>query len=471
MGTLSIAAAESLLFELSAAEFVFARAFKKLMKKTRHNAVPAQPAAPIEVRAEKLVYGPDALAHYDSRAVFVPFLLPGELARVRPIEQKKKFIRARVEQILEPSPERIAAPCPHFGVCGGCNYQHLGYPAQLRAKGDILRETLSRIGHVRWEGPIQTRSFPQFYYRNRAQWKIRRLDGRARIGYFQAGSQTLCPVGACPILSPLLERTLQRIGELLGAGNALAGVDEIEAFADGEDRRLLLNCSVAQLPRDAGLAETLRGAVPEIESLLFVELSEGKMSLDGPGHLSYAVGQHTYRVGHLSFFQVNRYALDAAVSLVCGDRRGKLALDLYAGVGLFSVPLARQFERVIAVESNPAAARDLEFNLHASGGASPTARLSTAEVFLERWRDAVDFVTLDPPRAGVAEPALRQLRKFGPREIVYLSCDPATLARDLAILAAQDDGVSRFDIRDVYLIDIFPQTYHMEALVRLERRA
>jgi 23S rRNA (uracil1939-C5)-methyltransferase len=441
------------------------------MRKSRHTALPAEPAAPIAVRAEKLVYGPDALAHYDNRAVFVPFLLPGELARVRPIEQKKKFIRARVEQILEPSPERIAPPCPHFGVCGGCNYQHLGYAAQVRAKSDILRETLSRIGHIRWDGPIETRSFPQFYYRNRAQWKIRRVDGRARIGYFQAGSQSLCPVGACPILSPLLEKTLLRIADLLGAGDSLSGVDEIEAFADGDDARLLLNCSVARLPQAGALAETLRAALPEVESLLFVEPTEGKMSLDGPGHLSYSVGQHTYRVGHLSFFQVNRFALDAAVALVCGERRGKLALDLYAGVGLFSVPLTRQFERVIAVESNPAAARDLEFNLHASGGPSPTARLSTAEEFLARWHEEIDFVALDPPRAGVAEAALHQLRKLGPREIVYLSCDPATLARDLAIFAAQDGTGKQYEIRDIYLIDIFPQTYHMEALVRLERRA
>jgi len=441
------------------------------MRKTRHSTAAPPSAAPIEVRAEKLVYGPDALAHYENRAVFVPFLLPGELARVRPIEQKKKFIRGRVEQILEPSPERIAAPCPHFGVCGGCNYQHLEYSAQLRAKSEILRETLGRIGHIRWEGPIETRSFPQFYYRNRAQWKIRRVGGRSRIGYFEAGSQTLCPVGACPILSPLLERTLLRIAGLLDSGDALKTVDEIEAFADADDRRLLLNCSVERLPQAGGLAETLRGALPEIESLLFVEPDDGKMTLDGPGHLSYKVGEHSYRVGHLSFFQVNRFALDAVVALVCGERRGKLALDLYAGVGLFSRPLARQFDRVIAVESNPAAARDLEFNLHESGGASPTSRLTTAEAFLERWHEEPDLVVLDPPRAGVAEAALRLLRKLAPREIVYLSCDPATLARDLAVLTAQDESAAKFEIRDVYLIDIFPQTYHMEALVRLERRA
>jgi len=441
------------------------------MKNTRHKVAAAEPAASIEVRAEKLVYGPDVLAHYNNRAVFVPFLLPGELARIRSVEQKKKFIRGRVEQILEPSPERIAAPCPHFGVCGGCNYQHLEYSAQLRAKADILRETLGRIGHIRWEGPIETRSFPQFHYRNRAQWKIRRVEGRLRIGYFEAGSQTLCPVVTCPIVSPLLERTLLRIGGLLDSGAALKDVDEVEAFADAADARLLLNCSVAQLPKSSALQDALRAALPELESLLFIEPNEGKMALDGPGHLAYSVGERSYRVGHLSFFQVNRFALDAAVSLVCGERRGKLALDLYAGVGLFSLPLARQFERVIAVESNPAAARDLEFNLHESGGASPSSRLSTAEEFLERWREQPDLVVLDPPRAGVAETALRQLRKLAPREIVYLSCDPATLARDLAVLAAQDESAAQFEIRDVYLIDIFPQTYHMEALVRLERRA
>ena len=153
---------------------------------------------------------------------------------------------------------------------------------------------------------------------------------------------------------------------------------------------------------------------------------------------------------------------------VVGEARGKLALDLFAGVGLFSVPLANRFERLIAVESNIAAARDLEINLQASGAVSPNWRHTTVEAFLEHWHERPDLVVLDPPRTGVAARALARLIKIAPPEIVYLSCDPATLARDLAVLAGEPGG---YRIRELHLVDIFPQTYHIEALVRLSRRA
>ena len=168
---------------------------------------------------------------------------------------------------------------------------------------------------------------------------------------------------------------------------------------------------------------------------------------------------------------MNRFVLDELVGTVIGEGRGRLALDLFAGVGLFSVPLANRFERVIAVESNEAAARDLETNLQASGAASPNLRHMTVEAFLEQWRDRPDLVVLDPPRTGVAARALGRLLKIGPEEIVYLSCDPATLARDLAAITGDEQNPRDYRISEVHLVDIFPQTYHIEALVRLKRRA
>jgi 23S rRNA (uracil1939-C5)-methyltransferase len=159
------------------------------------------------------------------------------------------------------------------------------------------------------------------------------------------------------------------------------------------------------------------------------------------------------------------------VRAVVAETRGRLALDLFAGVGLFSVPLANRFERLIAVESNVAAVRDLEANLQASGAASPNLRHTTVEAFLEHWHDRPDLVVLDPPRTGVAARALSRLIKIAPQEIVYLSCDPATLARDLAILAGDTQNPGAYRISEVHLVDIFPQTYHIEALVRLSRRA
>jgi 23S rRNA (uracil1939-C5)-methyltransferase len=207
-----------------------------------------------------------------------------------------------------------------------------------------------------------------------------------------------------------------------------------------------------------------------VESLLLHDRKADRFELVGPGHICYRVGDRDFRVGHLSFFQVNRFLVEELAALILGDSRGKLALDLFAGVGLFTVPLAHRFQRVIGVESNAAAVRDLETNLQASGAASPAARHSDVETFLARWRERPDLVILDPPRAGVPAQALTQLAKLAPATIAYLSCDPATLARDLAVLVGSPEKPGEYLISEVHLVDIFPQTYHMEALVRLTRR-
>ena len=426
----------------------------------------------LKVKIEKLVYGGEGLAHQDGRTVFVPLVLPGEVVSVRPQEQKKKFLRGRVVQILEPSPVRIAAPCPHFGICGGCDYQHIPYEQQLTYKAEILRETLSRIGHIHWPGIITTHASPQWHYRNRAQWKITaNPGGTPAIGYYEAASQKLHSVGECPVLSPLLEKTLVALGRLIDSRKLPAELREAEAFADHADAKILLNVSLDQARATDEIAELLRAEIGSLETLLIHNRRDDRFDLHGSGYLTYRVGSHDYRVGHLSFFQVNRFLLDPLVDLVLGDARGTLALDLFAGVGLFALPLAMRFGRVIAVESNVAAARDLKSNLQESGAPSPSLRVANVEDFLAKWRDRPDFVVLDPPRAGVATPALLRLVNLAPARIAYLSCDPATLARDLAVLAGNDQKSGAYTIDEIHLVDIFPQTYHMETLVRLSRRA
>ena len=430
----------------------------------------------MELRIEKLVYGGDGLAHHDGQTVFVPLVLPGELVQVETSSQKKKFLRGRADRILEASPDRVAAPCPHFGRCGGCHYQHIPYEAQLRYKAEILRETLSRIGRVQWDGPIETHGSPPFGYRNRTQWKVRAAaDGSSAsssIGYFEAGSTRLCAVEQCPILSPRLQEVLGSLRNLIASNKALSAIDEIEAFSDAADDKILLNLSGERLQASAAaIAAALSETMPFAESILVQDRRTENFELFGPGYLTYSAAGSQYRVGHLSFFQVNRFLIEALVEAVTGGSRGDLALDLFAGVGLFSIPLARQFARVIGVESNLAAARDLEFNLQSSGGPSPAYRQATVESFLSRWHDTPDLVVLDPPRAGVAPEALARLKNLGPQRIAYLSCDPATLARDLAILVGDSKSASAFQIAAVNLFDIFPQTYHMEALVHLQKGA
>jgi 23S rRNA (uracil1939-C5)-methyltransferase len=428
---------------------------------------------PIEVHIEKLVYGGEGLARHEGHTVFAPFVLPGETVLVEPIEQRKKFIRGRVSAVVLPSAERSAAKCAHFGVCGGCDYQHMPYDAQLRYKADILRETLARLGKVTWEGPITTHGSPPFGYRNRAQWKVGlAANGQPAVGYFQAGSRRLCPVQACPILSPRLAETLAVFSKLVAARALPAGLREVEAFADNADDKILLNLSMEALDGSVQtVTNLLRTELPSAESFL-VHIAKGdRFELDGPGYLNYTVGAHRYRVGHLSFFQINRALIPELVELALAEDRGKLALDLFAGVGLFSLPLAHRFDRVVAVESNEATARDLETNLQGSGAASPAARQNDVATFLDRWRDTPDFVLLDPPRAGVPAESLQRLVKLAPAAIGYLSCDPATLARDLALLVGTKDKPGHYEIQTMHLVDMFPQSYHLEAFLRLTRRA
>jgi 23S rRNA (uracil1939-C5)-methyltransferase len=444
----------------------------------------------MELKIEKLIYGGEGLAHHDGSTVFVPFVLPEERVSASPVEQKKKFIRARVDRVLAASPDRAAPRCPHFGMCGGCDYQHIPHQSQLQYKTEILRETLRRIGRIDWTGEIATHASPPWGYRNRAQWKIRPLGETSAssaiaapdrgdaagaslgIGYFRANSSALCAVSECAILPPLLLKTLLAFRGALAAGALPKTLREIEAFAGADDSKLLLTATFSGFPpRATELAESMRGVAPEIESLLFHDPTRERMELFGPGFVTCEAAGRAYRVGHFSFFQVNRFLSgELAREVAENDPGGSLALDLFAGVGLFSVLLAGRFEHVVAVESNPAAARDLEANVsavprHSGGSGSVEVRVAEAGQFLSKFRGALQLAVLDPPRAGLTPDIVKHLQRIAPERITYVSCDPPTLARDLA--AFQQAG---FELCGVHLFDLFPQTFHMETVVRLRRR-
>ncbi|HXX71860.1 MAG TPA: 23S rRNA (uracil(1939)-C(5))-methyltransferase RlmD [Candidatus Acidoferrum sp.] len=423
----------------------------------------------VDITIEKLVYGGEGLAHHGGSTVFVPFVLPAERVSAVAVESNKKFVRAQVERLLEAAPDRVRAPCPHYGTCGGCHYQHIAYPAQLKSKSEILRETLRRLGRINWPGEITCHPSPPWGYRNRAQWKVRviREAGTAEngIGYFRAHSTTLCPVEECGILSPLLVKTLLALRLALAEKALPPQLREIEAFAGRNDAELLLTATFAGFPSGRQqLADTLRRVVPEIKSLLFHDPQTERMELEGPGYVETDAAGSTYRVGHLSFFQVNRFlASELAGEVAQNADVGRLALDLFAGVGLFSLPLANRFETVVAVESNPAAARDLASNASAQGRIK--IRNADVEPFLEKCREVPDLALLDPPRTGLTGKAIGHLARLAPPSITYVSCDPPTLARDLAAFAR-----AGYEISHVDLFDLFPQTFHIESVVRLRRR-
>jgi len=424
---------------------------------------------------EKLVYGGDGLAHTDGNTVFVPYVLPGETVRAAERAKKKKLVWADLQEVTAPSKERVTAPCPHFTKCGGCHYQHIAQAEQVRLKKEILRETLSRLGGVNWDGEITDHTAEPYGYRNRAQWAVREGKPRA-LGYFLPESSTILPIDTCPVLSPRLADTFARLQEMTRSGALPAGVLEIEAFADSADETTALNVAFERFSEPAAkLAEKFRAAIPSLASLLLLDKKKNAFELTGPGYLTQNAGGFPFRVSHLSFFQVNRFLIDDLLTTVTAGTQGRLALDLYAGVGFFTLPLARAFEKVICVDANLAATRDLYANAEAAGVTITTHNEHTEE-FLKKTKERPELVILDPPRAGLGAEAALRLAELGAAEIVYLSCDPSTLARDLAVLTNSPRKAKevaapsvRYEISRVDFFDLFPQTFHIETLVRLKK--
>jgi len=429
----------------------------------------------LRLSIEKLVYGGDGLAHADGNTVFVPYVLPGEEVRAAAKSRQKKLLWAELLEVTSPAKERGKPRCPHFQKCGGCHYQHISAAEQLRLKKEILRETLTRLGGISWDGALVEHAAEPYGYRNRAQWAVRAGMPRA-LGYFLPESSVILPIDECPVLSPLLAQTFLKLQDMTRLGTLPAGVEEIEAFADSRDEKIALNVAFDKFPKPAQeLTSTFRSALPQMESLLLLDQKKNRFELSGPGYLTQEAGGYQYRVSHLSFYQVNRFLIEDLLKTVVANAQGELALDLYAGVGFFTLPLAKAFSSVVSVDANLAATRDLHANAETAGVAI-VSHNEHAEEFLKKTKDHPEFVVLDPPRAGLGAQAAKGLAELGAKEIVYLSCDPSTLARDLAVLTNSarkpkeiPAPTNRYEITEMHLFDLFPQTFHIETLVRLRK--
>jgi len=415
---------------------------------------------------EKPIYGGAFLARDEGKAVFVPLTLPGEQARVRIVEDKRSHAVAEAEEIVAPSADRIAPACRHFGACGGCSYQHATYEAQLAYKQAILRETLERAKVAAPERIEMLRGEP-WGYRNRIRLAF---DANGNPGYRSRRSHAVVPIAECPIAAPLLVRAALAAGDLIRELAPGARPAEVSFFCARDETALLAGffasgtatfpfehvCSefAAQMPRLAGAA-------------LIAEDSEGRpgrtVARWGAGSLTYAAAGFGYRVDHGAFFQVNRFLVDEFVDRITEGHSGSLAWDLFAGVGLFARRLAENFGRVVAVESSPASTAALVHNL--SGTSASAVKLTTLD-FLRRVPrgDRPELIVLDPPRTGLDAESAKLLTRIAAPSVVYVSCDPATLARDLRTLV--DGG---YQIESLTLADLFPQTFHLESIVRLRR--
>ena len=385
---------------------------------------------PIEVtvRIEKLVPNGFGIGFVDGTTVFVSLAAKGDLVRVRQWERRKNIMFAEIVEIIEPSPDRIEPRCKYVGVCGGCDFQHLNYQAQLTAKAEIVLDCLRRIGKFDLQDPIHVIPSPNpFGYRSRVEWHLDPVT--RRFGYFQRASHDVVDVETCPVLVDDLQNCLTEMRGETDWDVLIDSMPSIEAAAAS-------------------------GSVSVFTDEILAKTEE----------LSFKAAGETLFYDARTFFQGNPFLIDDLIEAAIGDSEGTCALDLFCGVGLFTIPLARRFKSVIAVESNPNSVRFLRKNAEYAG----LNNIEIDEDTVSHWMAEcdgeceVDLVLLDPPRTGGDKLALERIVEFTPPKVSYVSCEPSSLARDLKFLCE-----AGYKIEKITALDLFPQTHHVETVVRL----
>ncbi len=386
-------------------------------------------AGELEVEIERILPGGAGLAHAGGQTILVGLAAPGDRLRVQIERVRGAVAFASIIEVLAPSPVRVEPPCPYFGRCGGCDFQQLNYEAQLHAKVEIIRDCLRRVARIEPPAKIPITPSPDAWrYRSRAQWQFDRHG--ERLGYFERGTHNVCDVADCPVIIPALQQKLESLRAGLRGRALIEETGEFEAIA-GDDGVML-----SPPFDDRGAREQRR-----------------------------TINAETYRFGADCFFQINHALLEPLIVEATRGVKGMRALDLYCGVGLFTLPLARRFNHVIGVEGNASATLYARRNLTAAGLSN--AEIETASVGV--WLAAhaaklppLDFILLDPPRAGAEPQTIDSINALRPPHISYVSCDPATLARDLRRLLAND-----YQLVSIQALDMFPQTHHVETIVHL----
>ena len=422
-----------------------------------------------EVLIEKLVHGGSGLARLDNgQAVFVPGVLPGERAAVEIKKRKKGFLQAQLIEIISPSADRIAPPCTGEKQCTGATWPHISYPAQLRYKQEILQDTLKRIGGMEPARPRPILPSPRIdHYRLRAQFNVRAKDGVQRIGFFRQGSYDLIEVEQAFLIHPLIDKVLKGIRSL---SNELPLLTElhINASPAGEAHVLLFSEQSSFPPMETFFGK-LRNFAPEVIGLTGFTNRKKVFSL-GRNRLSLEVEGLTLRATEGNFFQVNWEQNRNMVKTVLdfAALAGKeTVLDLYCGIGNFSLPLATKAKAVIGIESGWSAIEDAMANAKSNNITNAEFIADDLQKGLKTLiekKTRADVIVLDPPRAGATLKTLERVLAFVPRKIIYVSCNPSTLARDLKFF-----HLFGFRLDRLQPVDMFPYTYHIECVAEMVR--
>lgn len=382
----------------------------------------------LQLRIEKIVPRGLGIAFAEGMTFFIALATAGDLVDARIKEVKGKIAFAEIESVVESGPDRIEPPCPYFGKCGGCDFQQMNYAAQLGAKVDIVRDCLQRIGKIEWDKEIPTIPSPEpFGYRLRAQWHAN--TNEKTIGYFRRDSRDLVDIEYCMILKPELQRELTELRENVSWETYSSDKLQIDAAVGG-------------------------GGEVSVFSDEFVEPAND---------IVIKASGEKYRFSARSFFQGNAYLLDKLIETAVGEISGVNALDLYCGVGFFTLPLARRFQNVAGVEENHGAIEFARQNAGFAGLSNIEFRAESVRRYLSNVIESeLDFVLLDPPRAGTEKETILNLIRLRPKRISYVACEPSVLARDLKRFV--ENGYS---IASITALDMFPQTHHVETVVQL----
>ena len=381
----------------------------------------------LEVAIERIIPRGFGLAHADGKTIFVALAAPGDRLRVRVTQVKANIAFDEIVEVLEGGPDRVPGPCPYFTVCGGCDFQQMTYTAQLESKVAIIRDSLRRIGRIEQDVPIGIIGSPkEFGYRSRAQWH---LDPNKReIGYYKRNSRDLVAIDHCPKLVPKLNNVLARLRVELPWDQMWSDKAFIDACV-GDDDQVSMN--------SRGLCE--------------------------PKEISYSVAGEEFRYSAGVFFQGNQFLIPQLLEAALSGAEGRNALDLYCGVGLFALPMARKFETVIGVEEHPLAVEFAKKNAELNGLSNVQFRAESVRRFLSNFDGKdVDFILLDPPRAGTEKETIQNLIRIGAPHISYVACDPGVLSRDLKRFVE-----AGYQIASITALDLFPQTHHVETIAIL----
>jgi 23S rRNA (uracil1939-C5)-methyltransferase len=402
-------------------------------------------ASLFELEVERLVYGGDAMGRLpDGRAVFFPFALPGEKVSIQLTEEKKRFARAELLDVFQPSPSRIEPRCPHFGICGGCHYQHMSYEQQIETKTDILREQFARIAGIS-DSPLLPihKSTPHWNYRNRLQFH---LSGHGKVSFVAIDGRSLMEVEACYLPQPEIDEVWPGLDFEPGLE-----IDRVE-LVQGTDGEVLLIL-------EAGPVE-IPEFVLDIPISAVHLVSSGSVVLAGDDHVIMQVKDRDFLVSAGSFFQVNPFLTADMVNTVLEDldpASTDRVMDVYCGVGLFSAFLAPHVRSLSGIEFSPYATQDFAYNLDEFSNV--TLYEGEAEEVLPQVDEHIDKIIVDPPRSGLGRKVVDTILQLNPHLISYVSCDPATLARDTARLHR-----GGYSLEKITPFDLFPHSYHIETI-------